>query len=97
MTKSLLGTLNHCTLIVPLGKSFLPMLTTFTALFHHLDNVHTYYSPPSHVTNNLAWWQLALSTLHSYLYYLAPTNSILVHIRQYLHIMGYRCHCQQST
>jgi hypothetical protein len=58
--ESILGTLVHCALAVPDGRSHLPSLSRFAASFTGARSDFIRKSPPSAVLNDLTWWRLRL-------------------------------------
>lgn len=58
--ESILGTLVHCALAVPDGRSCLPSLSQFATSFKGMCSNFMRKSPPSSVLNDIAWWQLHL-------------------------------------
>lgn len=60
--QSLLGTLTHCTHVIPLGWSRLPKLASFTASFIHLSSTFIKLTIPRGVTADVMWWKQTLDT-----------------------------------
>jgi hypothetical protein len=58
--ESILGTLVHCALAIPDGRSRLPSLSRFAASFNGSCSNFTRKSPPSTVLNDISWWRLHL-------------------------------------
>lgn len=58
--ESVLGTLVHCALALPEGRSHLPSLSRFAASFNGARSTFTRKSPPGPVLNDIAWWRLHL-------------------------------------
>ena len=61
--ESLLGTLVHCTLALPDGRSRLPALSRFASSFNYLPqaNPFTRRSPSKLVFDDIIWWREQLS------------------------------------
>lgn len=59
--ESVLGTLVHCSLAVPDGRSRLPAISRFTASFSHVTSPFALRAPNAAVLNDIAWWRDALS------------------------------------
>lgn len=59
--ESLIGTLNHCCLAIPEGRSRLPALYRFRAHLSHTANPFVRLPIPSLVLSDLAWWTRTLS------------------------------------
>ena len=57
----LLGTLNHCTLVIPSGRSYTPRLSTFTASWNFLKSPYIKQKPPRALLADLSWWHTTLS------------------------------------
>jgi hypothetical protein len=60
--ESVLGTLVHCSLAVPDGRSRLPALSRFTASFNFSSSPFTRRIPNPSVLSDLDWWRKQLST-----------------------------------
>lgn len=58
--QSMLGKLVHCSLVLPQGRSRLPLLSRFCAAFPKGDR-HARYRLPDNIASDLAWWREALS------------------------------------
>lgn len=61
-SQSLLGTLVHCSLAIPDGRSRLPALSRFTASFNTALSPFIQKTPNSSVLSDIAWWRKSLST-----------------------------------
>ncbi|KAF5384772.1 hypothetical protein D9615_001263 [Tricholomella constricta] len=61
-TESLIGTLNHVTLVVPQGRSHLPSLYRFRAAFSPTCSSWTKHRVTPAVMEDIAWWQATLSS-----------------------------------
>jgi hypothetical protein len=59
--ESVLGTLVHCSLALPDGRSRLPSISRFAASFNHLDSPHAHRSPNPSVLSDIEWWRLQFS------------------------------------
>lgn len=59
--ESVLGTLVHCSLAVPDGRSRLPAISKFTSSFAHSTSPFTRRVPNASVLNDLSWWRAQLS------------------------------------
>ena len=59
--ESVLGTLVHCSLALPDGRSRLPSLSRFAASFNGAHSNFTRKSPPITTFRDIAWWRLHLS------------------------------------
>jgi hypothetical protein len=62
-TESLLGTLVHCSLAVPDGRSRLPSLSCFASSFNYTSSPFIQRSPSSGVLSDISWWRTKLSTV----------------------------------
>lgn len=62
LAEKVLGTLVHCALAVPTGRSRLPSFASYTASFGYLDNPHALRTIPTPVRDDIAWWSQTLST-----------------------------------
>ena len=60
-TESILGTLVHCSLILPNGRSWLPALSCFTASFNHSTSPFIRRTPNTSVINDVSWRRHELS------------------------------------
>jgi len=60
--ESVLGTLVHCSLVLPSGRSRLPALSHFTASFNHSPSSFIRKTPNSSVLNDISWWRHELSS-----------------------------------
>jgi hypothetical protein len=60
-TESVLGTLVHCSLAVPDGRSRLPSLSRFAASFNFSSSSFIRKTPNSSVMSDIAWWRTHLS------------------------------------
>jgi hypothetical protein len=59
--QSLLGTLVHCSLAIPDGRSHLPALSRFAASFNTSSSPFVQKTPNSSVLSDIAWWHAQLS------------------------------------
>ena len=59
--ESLLGTLVHCSLALPDGRSHLPSLSRFAASFNHLSSPFARRTPNPSVISDAQWWRAQLS------------------------------------
>ena len=59
--ESVLGTLVHCSLAVPDGRSRLPALSRFTASFNFSSSSFIHRTPNPSVFSDLDWWRTQLS------------------------------------
>ena len=59
--ESILGTLVHCSLALPDGRSRLPAISRFTASFNFLPSPYITLSPNRSVFADIAWWRIQLS------------------------------------
>jgi hypothetical protein len=59
--ESILGTLVHCSLAIPDGRSRLPSLSRFTASFNFFSSPFVHRSPNPSVLSDIGWWRLQLS------------------------------------
>ncbi|PPQ84549.1 hypothetical protein CVT24_006581, partial [Panaeolus cyanescens] len=59
--ENLLGTLIHCTLAIPDGRSRLSALIRFVASFNGTPSIHIRKQPNSSLLNDVAWWSSTLS------------------------------------
>jgi hypothetical protein len=59
--ESVLGTLVHCSLAVPDGRSRLPSISRFTASFNFLSSPFVRRSPNPAVLADIGWWRSQLS------------------------------------
>ena len=60
--ESVLGTLVHCSLAVPDGRSRLPSISRFTSSFNHLSSAYARKLPNKSVLSDIEWWRAQLST-----------------------------------
>ena len=63
--ESVLGTLVHCSLAIPDGRSHLPSISRFAASFNHLSSPYTCRLPNKSVLSDIKWWQDQLSVSFS--------------------------------
>jgi hypothetical protein len=61
-TESILGTLVHCSLAVPDGRSRLPAISRFASTFNHLPSPFSRKTPSSGALSDISWWRTQLST-----------------------------------
>ena len=59
--ESILGTLVHCSLAVPDGRSRLPSLSRFVSSFDYLSSPFARKTPSSGSLTDIAWWRTQLS------------------------------------
>jgi hypothetical protein len=59
--ESLLGTLVHCSLAVPDGRSRLPSISRFATSFNHLSSPYARRLTGSGMISDLSWWHAQLS------------------------------------
>ena len=59
--ESVLGTLVHCSLALPLGRSRLPSLSRFAASFNYSTSSFISKTPNPSVITDIAWWRAQLS------------------------------------
>ena len=59
---SLIGSLNHCSVVIPLSRTHLPSLHAFAARFARLKSRFIHLFPPRDVLDDLRWWTERLST-----------------------------------
>jgi len=59
--ETILGTLVHCALAIPDGRSCLPSLSCFAASFNGARSNFTRKSPPDAALEDVAWWRLYLA------------------------------------
>jgi hypothetical protein len=59
--ESLLGTLVHCSLAVPDGRSHLPSLSCFATSFNFLPSPFIWKTPNPSVLADISWWRTHLS------------------------------------
>ena len=59
--ESLHGTLNHCSLVIPTGQTYLTHLSSFAASWNFLNSPHIRKPPPTALISDLTWWQAALA------------------------------------
>ena len=60
-TESVLGTLVHCTLALPDGRSHLPAISQFASSFNHFSSPFVCRSPNPSILTDIAWWHTCLS------------------------------------
>lgn len=60
-TESILGTLVHCSLAVPDGRSHLPSISRFAASFNHFSSPFVRRTPNISVLSDIQWWRSRLS------------------------------------
>ena len=60
--ESVLGTLVHCSLALPDGRSRLPALSRFVASFNYLTSSFVRRSPNPSVISDISWWRTHLSS-----------------------------------
>lgn len=63
--ESVLGTLVHCSLAIPDGRSRLPSISRFAASFNHLSSPYARRLPNKSVLSDIKWWQDQLSVSFS--------------------------------
>src|SRR5271156_2863271 len=61
-TESILGTLVHCSLVLPDGRSRLPAISRFATSFNFVPSPFIRLSPNPSVLSDIAWWRTQLST-----------------------------------
>lgn len=61
-TESVLGTLVHCSLALPVGRSHLPSISRFAASFNHFTSPFVRRVPNPSVFSDIEWWRSQLST-----------------------------------
>ena len=59
--ESVLGTLVHCSLAVPNGRSRLPSISRFTTSFNYLSSPFARRTPNPSVLSDINWWRTQLS------------------------------------
>ena len=59
--ESVLGTLVHCSLAVPDGRSRLPAISRFTSSFNHTSSPFARRTPSSGALSDISWWRTQLS------------------------------------
>jgi hypothetical protein len=59
--ESVLGTLVHCSLAIPDGRSRLPSISRFSSSFNHLSSPFARKAPSSTILSDLQWWRTQLS------------------------------------
>ena len=59
--ESLLGTLVHCSLAVPDGRSRLPSISRFTSSFNYTRSPFAQKTPNASVLSDISWWRVQLS------------------------------------
>ena len=60
--ESILGTLVHCSLALPIGRSRLPSISRFASSFNHYHSPFARKSPNSSVISDISWWRTQLSS-----------------------------------
>ena len=60
--ESVLGTLVHCSLAIPNGRSYLPSISRFASSFNHLSSAYAHRLPNASVLSDIDWWRAQLST-----------------------------------
>jgi hypothetical protein len=60
-TESLLGTLVHCSLALPDGRSHLPSISRFAASFNHFSSPFVHRTPNASVLSDIQWWRTRLT------------------------------------
>ena len=76
--ESILGTLVHCSLAVPDGRSHLPSIARFTASFNHVSSAYAHRSPNASVLIDIGWWRTQLSNPFCGSYLSRPPTASLV-------------------
>jgi hypothetical protein len=61
--ESVLGTLVHCSLALPEGRSRLPSIARFAASFNHLSSPYARRSPNPSLLSDITWWRAQLSSV----------------------------------
>ena len=61
-TESVLGTLVHCSLAVPDGRSRLPSLSRFATSFNYLSSPFIRKTPNATVLSDISWWKTQLES-----------------------------------
>ena len=61
-TESILGTLVHCSLALPDGRSRLPAISRFAASFNQSASPFVLRTPNPSVITDISWWRTQLST-----------------------------------
>jgi len=59
--ESVLGTLVHCSLALPDGRSRLPSISRFTSSFDYASSIFTKKTPNPSVLSDIDWWRTQLS------------------------------------
>lgn len=59
--ESILGSLVHCSLAIPDGRSRLPSISRFSSSFNHFSSPFVRRSPNSSVFKDIDWWRSQLS------------------------------------
>ena len=59
--ESVLGTLVHCSLAIPDGRSRLPSISRFASSFNHMVSPHAQRLPNASVLNDIDWWRSQLT------------------------------------
>jgi hypothetical protein len=60
--ESVLGTLVHCSLVLPNGRSRLPAISHFAASFNYTSSSFIRKTPNPSVLNDISWWRAELSS-----------------------------------
>jgi hypothetical protein len=60
-TESVVGTLVHCSLAVPDGRSHLPSISRFATSFNYLSSPFARRTPNASVISDIQWWRTQLS------------------------------------
>ena len=60
--ESVLGTLVHCSLALPVGRSRLPSISRFTSSFNYYRSPFARKTPNSSVISDITWWRTQLSS-----------------------------------
>jgi hypothetical protein len=61
-SESILGTLVHCSLAIPEGRSHLPSISRFTSSFNHLSSPYAHRTPNTAVFSDIDWWRSRLAS-----------------------------------
>jgi hypothetical protein len=61
-TESVLGTLVHCSLAVPDGRSRLPAIARFASSFNYTTSVFSTKTPSPAVLSDIGWWRTKLQS-----------------------------------
>ena len=76
--ESILGTLVHCSLAVPDGRSHLPSIARFAASFNYASSAYAHRSPNASVLIDIDWWRTQLSAPFCGSYLSRPPTASLV-------------------